>query len=124
MACSAEGGQWTEVEYVERVKPETRRWVEAQERWGFYVFVDGDFDRADLVEFFSTQLAGFVLTQSGWVQSCNSRCVKSPIIFADNHRPMPMTLKYTAFAQSCTQRPIKRNADRSHHLPGMELRAR
>jgi 5-methyltetrahydropteroyltriglutamate--homocysteine methyltransferase len=71
------------------------------------VLVHGEFERNDMVEYFGEQLNGFVFTQSGWVQSYGSRCVKPPIIYGDVSRPWPMTLKWTAYAQSLTNQWVK-----------------
>lgn len=60
-----------------------------------------------MVEYFSEQLAGFVFTKNGWVQSYESRCVKPPIIYGDVYRPTPMTVSWTAYAQSLTKKPVK-----------------
>ena len=100
-------GKLSADEYDANIRAETRRCVALQEEWGLDVLVDGEFDRSDMVEFFGTQLSGYLFTQQGWVQSYGSRCVKPPIIFGDIHRPLPMTVTYTAYAQSCTQRPVK-----------------
>jgi 5-methyltetrahydropteroyltriglutamate--homocysteine methyltransferase len=41
------------------------------------------------------------------VQSYGSRCVKPPVIFGDVSRPEPMTVRWTKFAQSLTELPVK-----------------
>ena len=46
-------------------------------------------------------------SQNGWVQSYGSRCVKPPIIYGDVARPQAMTVAWSGFAQSLTQRPVK-----------------
>ena len=71
------------------------------------VLVHGEFERNDMVEYFGEQLAGFAFTQNGWVQSYGSRCVKPPIIFGDVARPAPMTVRWSAYAQSLTNKPVK-----------------
>lgn len=43
----------------------------------------------------------------GWVQSYGSRCVKPPILFGDISRPKPMTVAWTQYAQSLTNKPMK-----------------
>ena len=43
----------------------------------------------------------------GWVQSYGSRCVKPPILFGDVSRTSPMTTKWTRYAQSLTDKPVK-----------------
>ena len=41
------------------------------------------------------------------MQSYGSRCVKPPVIFGDVTRPQPMTVRWSQYAQSLTQRPMK-----------------
>ncbi len=41
------------------------------------------------------------------MQSYGSRCVKPPIIYGDVTRPAPMTVYWSAYAQSLTTRPMK-----------------
>ena len=60
-----------------------------------------------MVEYFGEQLAGFVFSGNGWVQSYGSRCVKPPIIVGDVARPRPMTVDWIRYAQSLTDRPVK-----------------
>ncbi|HEY5439961.1 MAG TPA: 5-methyltetrahydropteroyltriglutamate--homocysteine S-methyltransferase [Gemmatimonadaceae bacterium] len=81
--------------------------IEVQEDAGLDVFVHGEFERNDMVEYFGEQFTGFAFTQQGWVQSYGSRCVKPPIIYGDVSRPHPMTVRWTTFAQSLTSRPVK-----------------
>ncbi len=74
---------------------------------GAWCMVHGEAERNDMVEYFGEQLQGFAFTQQGWVQSYGSRCVKPPIIFADVVRPSAMTIEWTRYAQSLTQKPVK-----------------
>jgi 5-methyltetrahydropteroyltriglutamate--homocysteine methyltransferase len=74
---------------------------------GLDVLVHGEFERNDMVEYFGEQLAGFAFTQHGWVQSYGSRAVKPPIIFGDVWRRKPMSVAWSAYAQSLTSRPMK-----------------
>jgi 5-methyltetrahydropteroyltriglutamate--homocysteine methyltransferase len=60
-----------------------------------------------MVEYFGEQLNGFAFTENGWVQSYGSRYVKPPIVFGDVSRPHAMTVRWSAFAQSRTRRPVK-----------------
>lgn len=46
-------------------------------------------------------------TSHGWVQSYGSRTVKPPILFGDVSRRGPMTVTWSAYAQSLTKRPLK-----------------
>ena len=81
--------------------------IKLQDDMGIDVPVHGEFERNDMVEYFGEQLHGFAFTKNGWVQSYGSRCVKPPVIFGDVSRPQPMTVKWTAFAQALTDRPVK-----------------
>ncbi len=81
--------------------------IRQQEEIGLDVLVHGEFERNDMVEFFGENLAGYVFTEKAWVQSYGTRCVKPPIIFGDIKRISPITVKYSAYAQSLTGKPVK-----------------
>lgn len=81
--------------------------IREQEKIGLDVLVHGEFERNDMVEYFAEFLEGFLFTENGWVQSYGSRCVKPPIIFGDVSRPEPMTVKWSSYARSLTNRPLK-----------------
>jgi 5-methyltetrahydropteroyltriglutamate--homocysteine methyltransferase len=81
--------------------------VKRQETIGLDVLVHGEAERNDMVEYFGERLEGFAFTKHGWVQSYGSRCVKPPIIYGDVWRPCPMTVPWTTYAQSKTERPMK-----------------
>jgi len=89
---------------IERLTREAVRW---QDEIGVDVPVHGEFERNDMVKYFGEQLSGYAFTKHGWVQSYGSRCVAPPIIWADVSRPAPMTVRWSAFAQSLTTRPMK-----------------
>ena len=89
------------------MQAEIARSVQEQEALGLDVLVHGEAERNDMVEYFGEQLDGYAFSQFGWVQSYGSRCVKPPILFGDISRPKPMTVEWTRFAQSLTQRPMK-----------------
>jgi 5-methyltetrahydropteroyltriglutamate--homocysteine methyltransferase len=97
----------TDADYTAFLKAETEKAIRFQEEVGIDVLVHGEFERNDMVEYFGEQLAGFAFTQNGWVQSYGSRCVKPPIIFGDVHRPAPMTVEWSRYAQSLTTKPMK-----------------
>jgi 5-methyltetrahydropteroyltriglutamate--homocysteine methyltransferase len=78
-----------------------------QERIGLDVLVHGEFERNDMVEYFGEQLDGFAFTSHGWVQSYGSRCVKPPVLYGDVVRRGPITVEWSAYAQSRTGRPVK-----------------
>lgn len=94
-------------DYERFLEDETAACIRRQEEIGLDVLVHGEFERTDMVEYFGEQLEGFVFTQNGWVQSYGSRCVKPPIIFGDVLRPRPMTVRWSAYAQAQTKRPMK-----------------
>lgn len=60
-----------------------------------------------MVEYFGERLEGFLFTRNGWVQSYGSRCVRPPIIYGDVSRPQAMTVRWSEYAQSRTNRPMK-----------------
>ncbi|RXK86818.1 5-methyltetrahydropteroyltriglutamate--homocysteine S-methyltransferase [Filimonas effusa] len=97
----------TDAEYNKLLKDETEKAVRWQEAIGLDVLVHGEFERNDMVEYFGEQLAGFVFTENGWVQSYGSRCVKPPVIYGDVHRPAPMTVAWSSYAQSLTTKWMK-----------------
>ncbi|MBT0550545.1 5-methyltetrahydropteroyltriglutamate--homocysteine S-methyltransferase [Riemerella anatipestifer] len=100
-------GQLTQAEYDGLLEKEIEESIRFQEDAGIDVLVHGEFERNDMVEYFGEQLEGFVFTKFGWVQSYGSRCVKPPIIFGDVSRPVPMTVRWSKFAQSLTEVPVK-----------------
>jgi len=93
--------------YQRFLEAETEGAVRLQEELGLDVLVHGEFERNDMVEYFGEQLDGFAFTRHGWVQSFGSRYVKPPVIFGDVARPAPMTVRWSAYAQSLTDRPVK-----------------
>jgi 5-methyltetrahydropteroyltriglutamate--homocysteine methyltransferase len=94
-------------EYDQVMREEVRRVIAFQEEAGLDVLVHGEPERNDMVEYFAERLRGIATSQGGWVQSYGSRCTKPPVIFGDVSRPEPMTVAWSAFAQSLTQRPVK-----------------
>jgi 5-methyltetrahydropteroyltriglutamate--homocysteine methyltransferase len=100
-------GKRTREEYDGFLKNEIKKTIEFQEEVGIDVFVHGESERSDMVEYFGERLSGFAFTKNGWVQSYGSRCVKPPIIYGDVERPSPMTVEWSAYAQSLTRRPVK-----------------
>jgi 5-methyltetrahydropteroyltriglutamate--homocysteine methyltransferase len=100
-------GELSDADYEEYIKAEIKKWIEIQEELGLDVFVHGEFERTDMVEYFGEKLAGFQFTKFGWVQSYGSRCVKPPLIYGDVSFQAPMTVKETVFAQSLTTKPVK-----------------
>lgn len=93
--------------YEKAMQEEIERVIRFQEDIGLDMLVHGEPERNDMVEYFGELLGGFAFTQNGWVQSYGSRCVKPPVIFGDVARPAPMTVAWSAYAQSLTQKPVK-----------------
>lgn len=100
-------GRIDTVTYQELMRAEIALAVRRQEQYGLDVLVHGEAERNDMVEYFGEQLDGFAFTDHGWVQSYGSRCVKPPILYGDVQRPAPMTIGWTRYAQSLTDKPMK-----------------
>lgn len=81
--------------------------IRLQENIGLDVLVHGEFERSDMVEYFGECLDGYIFTERAWVQSYGTRCVKPPVIWGDISRARPMTVKWSAYAQSLTDKPVK-----------------
>lgn len=101
------GGALSDAAYEKAMQAEIEQVVRFQERVGLDVLVHGEAERNDMVEYFGELLGGFAFTQNGWVQSYGSRCVKPPIIFGDVLRLAPMSVAWSSYAQSLTERPVK-----------------
>lgn len=100
-------GSLGEAEYRKAMQEEIAYCIEQQEKLGLDVFVHGEPERNDMVEYFSEFLDGMAMTANGWVQSYGSRCVKPPVIYGDVSRPAAMTVEWTKYAQSLTDKPVK-----------------
>ena len=100
-------GELTEVQYKEEIRKSIAALVAKQEQLGVDVLVHGEFERNDMVEYFGEQLEGHYFTANGWVLSYGSRCVKPPVIYGDVSRRGPMTVEWSSYAQSLTDRPMK-----------------
>jgi len=100
-------GTLSDAEYEAFLRKETAAAVRWQEEIGIDVLVHGEFERNDMVQYFGEQLAGYAFTKHGWVQSYGSRYVRPPIIIGDVSRPRPMTVAWSSYAQSLTERPMK-----------------
>ncbi|MDO6580431.1 5-methyltetrahydropteroyltriglutamate--homocysteine S-methyltransferase [Photobacterium sp. 2_MG-2023] len=100
-------GELDQATYVSQMKQEIARAVREQEALDLDVLVHGEAERNDMVEYFGEQLDGYAFSQFGWVQSYGSRCVKPPILFGDISRPAAMTVAWTQYAQSLTEKPMK-----------------
>jgi len=100
-------GQLEPAAYQSAMRAEIARSVREQEALGLDVLVHGEAERNDMVEYFGEQLEGYAFSQFGWVQSYGSRCVKPPILFGDISRERPMTVEWSQFAASLTDKPMK-----------------
>jgi 5-methyltetrahydropteroyltriglutamate--homocysteine methyltransferase len=100
-------GKLSDEDYWGFIRERIAEVIRRQEEMGLDVLVHGEYERADMVEYFAEQLEGFVLTEHGWVQSYGSRVVRPPIIFGDVARPRPMTVEVSRYAQSLTDKPVK-----------------
>lgn len=100
-------GKRDDASYESFLRSQTESAVRFQEEIGLNVLVHGEFERNDMVEYFGEQLAGFAVTENGWVQSYGSRCVKPPLIYGDVSRKQLMTVAWSTFAQSLTSKPMK-----------------
>ncbi len=100
-------GELSLEDYEARMREEIAHAVEQQEALGLDMPVHGEPERNDMVEYFGERLDGYAFTRFGWVQSYGSRCVKPPVIVGDVSRPAPMTVGWSQYAQSLTDRPMK-----------------
>jgi len=100
-------GEISDAQYTDLIQAEIKDTIKRQEEIGLDVLVHGEAERNDMVEYFGELLDGVAFTQFAWVQSYGSRCVKPPIIFGDISRKKPMTVEWTNFAQSLTDKPVK-----------------
>ena len=97
----------TRGEYDAFLETTTKELMSWQDEIGIDVPVHGEYERNDMVEYFGEKLEGYAFTKNGWVQSYGSRCVKPPIIFGDVSRPEAMTVRWSSYAQSLTESPVK-----------------
>lgn len=100
-------GRISEDDYRKLVEDEIEQVIRLQEDIGLDVLVHGEVERNDMIQFFADALDGFATTRNGWVQTYGSRCVRPPILYGDVARPKPMSVEWTAFAQSLTDKPVK-----------------
>ena len=100
-------GEITKEEYVDFNKKKIEECIRLQEEIGLDVLVHGEFERNDMVEYFGEHLSGYVFTEKAWVLSYGTRCVKPPIVWGDVSRKEPITVEWSKFAKSCTNKPVK-----------------
>ena len=100
-------GELSDADYTAAMQDEIRRVVELQEQIGLDVLVHGEPERNDMVQYFAENLDGFAVTANGWVQSYGSRCVRPPVLWGDVTRPAPITVDWSTFTASLTEKPVK-----------------
>ena len=94
-------------DYLALMRAEIERVIRLQEEIGLDVLVHGEPERNDMVQYFAELLDGFAVTQHGWVQSYGSRCTRPSLLWGDVSRPAPMTVDWSSYAQSLTEKPVK-----------------
>lgn len=100
-------GEITPEEYEKFIEKEIQDVVAIQDELDLDVYVHGEPERNDMVQYFGERLDGYVFTTHAWVQSYGSRCVRPPIIVGDISRPAPMTVKESKYAASISKKPMK-----------------
>ena len=100
-------GELSDADYEARMREEIASVIALQEELGLDVLVHGEAERNDMVQYFAELLDGFAATRNGWVQSYGSRCTRPSILWGDVSRPAPMTVGWTTYAQSLTDKPVK-----------------
>ena len=100
-------GLISEAEYEAFNKEKIKECIKLQEELGLDVLVHGEFERNDMVEYFGENLDGYLFTKKAWVQSYGTRCVKPPVIWGDVSRKAPITVKWSIYAASLSQKPVK-----------------
>lgn len=100
-------GEITEQEYIDFNKKKIAECIALQEEIGIDVLVHGEYERNDMVEYFGENLDGYIFTEKAWVQSYGTRCVKPPIVWGDISRNKLMTVDWSVYAQSLTNKPMK-----------------
>ncbi|MBP1327557.1 5-methyltetrahydropteroyltriglutamate--homocysteine methyltransferase [Leucobacter exalbidus] len=100
-------GEIDQAQYDGFLREEIERVIRLQEEIGLDVLVHGEAERNDMVQYFAELLDGFAVTENGWVQSYGTRATRPSILWGDVSRPAPMTVAWSAFAQSLTERPVK-----------------
>ncbi|KAK3050449.1 methionine-synthesizing 5-methyltetrahydropteroyltriglutamate--homocysteine methyltransferase [Extremus antarcticus] len=100
-------GEITPEEYEKFIEKEIRDNIAVQEELDLDVYVHGEPERNDMVQYFGERMDGYVFTTHAWVQSYGSRCVRPPIVVGDVSRPKPMTVKESKYAVSVSKKPMK-----------------
>jgi 5-methyltetrahydropteroyltriglutamate--homocysteine methyltransferase len=100
-------GEINAEQYEKFIEKEIDDVIKIQDELDLDVYVHGEPERNDMVQYFGERLDGYVFTTHAWVQSYGSRCVRPPIIVGDISRPAPMTVKESKYAASVSKKPMK-----------------
>ncbi len=100
-------GEITDKDYKAFIDQQINSLLKFQQEVGLDIFVHGEFERTDMVEYFAEKLQGIATTSNGWILSYGTRGYRPPIIFGDVHRPEPMTLREISYAQNNSPKPVK-----------------
>jgi len=100
-------GEIDQAAYDGFLREEIERVIRLQEEIGLDVLVHGEAERNDMVQYFAEHLDGFAVTENGWVQSYGTRATRPSILWGDVSRPAPITVAWSAYAQSLTDRLVK-----------------
>lgn len=101
-------GILSKAEYEAAIDQQIAYAIGMQEALGLDIFVHGEAERTDMVEFFAHQMEGMLFTSNGWVQSFGSRCVRPPIFWSNITRPKAMTIREFQVAQRLAgTKPVK-----------------
>jgi 5-methyltetrahydropteroyltriglutamate--homocysteine methyltransferase len=100
-------GEISAADYEKFIEKEIDDVIKIQDELDLDVYVHGEPERNDMVQYFGERLDGYVFTTHAWVQSYGSRCVRPPIIVGDISRPAPMTVKESKYAASVSKKPMK-----------------
>ncbi|MFI4847164.1 MAG: hypothetical protein ACH6QJ_00735 [Candidatus Carsonella ruddii] len=93
-------------EYINILKENIYLCILKQIKFNHNILVHGEFERTDMVEYFSENINGIYKTKNGWVQSYGTRYVKPPIIlniFYSNN----ITENWFIFIKNITKKKIK-----------------
>lgn len=100
-------GLINEETYKNFIKEKIKDCIKLQEELDLDVLVHGEFERNDMVEYFGEHLDGYIFTKNAWVQSYGSRCVKPPIIWGDVSRKEAITVDWSSYSNSLTNKEVK-----------------
>ncbi|MFI4883722.1 MAG: hypothetical protein ACH6QQ_00730 [Candidatus Carsonella ruddii] len=93
-------------EYINILKENIYLCILKQIKFNHDILVHGEFERTDMVEYFSENINGIYKTKNGWVQSYGTRYVKPPIILTVNNSNN-ITEKWFIFIKNITKKKIK-----------------